>query len=208
MKTAELTALGVAEEVAKQILAINGKDIEAAKAAKDKEIQALTTERDGLQTQLTTVQEALKKFDGVDPEKLQADLQAVQQQLEDANKSFAAQILARDQDDWLQAQFGEEEGRYDVKSPFARKQIMAEVKDPKKGLKWQPAEAGKPAGYLGFGDFMAQAKKDDPSLYLTKEEKEVAAKQQQQQGTQPRFTGPAGDPQGSGGEKYVPPIIF
>lgn len=208
MKTAELTALGVTEEVAKQILAINGKDIEAAKAAKDKEIQALTTERDGLQTQLTTVQDALKKFDGVDPEKLQADLKAVQQQLDDATNKFNAQILTRDQSDWISAQFGEEEGRYDVKSPFVRKQIIAEVMDPEKGLKWQPAEAGKPACFLGFGDYMAQAKKDDPSIYLTKEEKEAAAKQQQQQGNQPHFTGPAGDPAGKGGEKYVPPIIF
>ena len=75
MKTAELTALGITEEIATQILAINGKDIENAKAAKDKEIAALTTERDGLKTRLDTADAALKKFEGIDPEQIQKEIQ-------------------------------------------------------------------------------------------------------------------------------------
>ncbi len=66
MKTAELTALGITEEAATQILAMNGKDIENAKAsvtvAKDKEIATITTERDGYKTQLDTATATMKKI--------------------------------------------------------------------------------------------------------------------------------------------------
>ena len=47
MKTEELTALGLNEDQVKQVFALNGKDVEAAKAAKDKTIAELT---DKLQT--------------------------------------------------------------------------------------------------------------------------------------------------------------
>ena len=39
MKTEELTALGLNEDQVKQVFALNGKDVEAAKAAKDKTSQ-------------------------------------------------------------------------------------------------------------------------------------------------------------------------
>ena len=44
MKKEELTALGLTDEQAGKILAINGNDIEHAKAVKDKEIGTLTEE--------------------------------------------------------------------------------------------------------------------------------------------------------------------
>ena len=45
MKTEELTALGLNEDQVKQVFALNGKDVEAAKAAKDKTCLLYTSGR-------------------------------------------------------------------------------------------------------------------------------------------------------------------
>lgn len=209
MKTAELTALGITEEVATQILAINGKDIENAKAsvaaAKDKEIATLTTERDGLQSQLGTATETLKKFEGIDPQQIQTELQTYKAQAEEAEKKFTREITTRDQRDWLTAKLDE----YGVKSPLARRQITAEIMSESNGLKWQAAKDGKPAMFYGFDDYMKAAKAEDPALYLTAEEKAAAEKQAAAEKKAPTFTGPTGDEGGSqGAAKYTPPKIF
>ena len=73
MKTEELTALGLNEDQVKQVFALNGKDVEAAKAAKDKTIADLTAERDGLKTRLDTAETTLKKFEGIDAQQIQQD---------------------------------------------------------------------------------------------------------------------------------------
>ena len=207
MKTEELTALGITEDIATQILAINGKDVEHAKAtvsaAKDKEITALTAERDGLQSQLDTATATLEKFDGIDPEKIQTELETYKTQAEEASKKFAREITQRDQRDWLKAKLDE----YGVNSPLARRQIMSDVMSEKDGLKWQPEKDGKPATFYGFDDYMKAAKEEDSTLYQTAEEKAAAEKAKQQEDGKPTFTGPAGDPPG-GGEKFTPPKIF
>lgn len=207
MKTAELTALGITEEQATQILAMNGKDIENAKAtvtaAKDKEIATLTTERDGYKSQLDTATDTLKKFEGIDPEQIQTELQTYKDRTEQMQRDFASQITQRDQRDWLRAKLDE----YGVKSPLARKQITAEVMSEADGLKWQPEKDGKPATFFGFDDYMKAAKAEDNGLYQTAEEKAEAEKQEQLKGKAPSFTGPTGDPAGDG-KKYTPPQIF
>lgn len=210
MKTAELTALGITEEIATQILAINGKDIENAKAAKDKEIAALTTERDGLKTRLDTADAALKKFEGIDPEQIQKEIQTYKQQAEDAEKKYSAQIARRDQKEWITAQLD----KYGVKSPLARKQITAEVMSEKDGLKWKPGEDDKSGMFYGFDDYMKAAKEEDSTLYQTAEEKaaaEEAAKKAEEAAAAaqkaPKFTGAAGEPAPTG-EKFTPPKIF
>ncbi len=207
MKTAELTALGITEEVASQILAINGKDIENAKAsvgaAKDKEIATLTTERDGLQSQLDTATATLKKFEGIDPEQIQTELQTYKTQAEETEKRFTRELAQRDQRDWLKAKLDE----YGVKSPLARRQITAEVMSEKDGLKWKPGEDGKPGTFYGFDDYMKAAKAEDDTLYQTAEERAAAEKKAELEKRAPTFTGPTGDPAPTG-EKYTPPKIF
>lgn len=76
MKTAELKELGLSDEQIAQVFAINGKDIESAKAAKDKTIADLTAERDNLKAQLDTAETTLKGFEGIDPEKMQQEIQS------------------------------------------------------------------------------------------------------------------------------------
>ena len=88
MKTEELTALGLNEDQVKQVFALNGKDVEAAKAAKDKTIADLTAERDGLKTRLDTAETTLKKFEGIDPQQIRQEIQTYKTQAEDAEKKF------------------------------------------------------------------------------------------------------------------------
>lgn len=208
MKTEELTALGISEDTASKILAINGKDVEHAKstvsAAKDKEIEALTTVRDSLQSQLDTANATLDKFKDIDPEQIQTELETYKTQAEEATSKYERDITQRDQKDWLKAKLDE----YGVKSPLARRQIISDVMSEADGLKWQPEKDGKPATFYGFDDYMKAAKAEDNALYQTAEEKAEAEKQKNLEDKKPEFTGPAGDPPPKGGKGYTPPKIF
>lgn len=197
MKTAELKDLGLTDEQAAQVLALNGKDIESAKAAKDKTIADLTAERDNLRTQLDTAEATLKNFEGIDPEKMQQEIQTYKQTAEDAKKEYAKQLLHRDQRDWLKGKLDE----YGVASPYARKQLIADCMDEGSGLKW------KDGAFFGFDDFMKKAKEQDAGLYQTAEEKAAAEKAAADAAKAPKFTDHVGD-QKPEGNKFVPPKIF
>lgn len=197
MKTAELKELGLTEEQIAQVFAINGKDIEGAKAAKDKTIADLTAERDNLKAQLDTAETTLKNFEGIDPEKMQQEIQTYKQNAEDAKKEYAKQLLQRDQRDWLKGKLDE----YGVASPYARKQLIADCMDADSGLRW------KDGAFFGFDDFMQKAKEQDAGLYQTAEEKAAAEKAAAEAEKAPKFTDPVGDPKPEGG-KFVPPKIF
>ncbi len=83
MKIEDLTKLGIAEEVAKQVTAMNEAEVAAeAKKLTDKEAE-LTMATDKIK-ELT---ETVKKFDGVDIDKLKSDLEA-------ANKKYADDTAA------------------------------------------------------------------------------------------------------------------
>lgn len=202
MKKEELVALGISEETAAKVLEINGKDIEHAKGvvttAKDKTIADLTTERDDLKTRLTTAETTLKGFEGIDPQKIQQEVQDYKKRAEDAEAEFAKKMTARDQKDWIKTKLDE----YGVASPYARKQLEAECMSAESGLTW------KDGAFFGFDDFMKKAKEADKSLYLTAEEKAASEKEAELQGKAPKFTGPTDGGDGPGDKKYVPPVIF
>ena len=171
-----------------------------------KAVGKLETERDGYRTQLESLQETAKSFEGVDPAKLKEEVATWKQKAKDAETNFNAQMTARDQRDWLNAKMEE----YGVKSPYSRKQLMAECMDEKSGLKWKGAETG----FYGFDDFMKDAKKADPSLYQSAEEKATSEKEAQEAAktaeaarNAPKFTSPAAQP-ASGGNAPPPPLIF
>lgn len=200
MKKEELTALGLNEEQIKGVQALNGKDITHAQDVKDAEIAKLTTERDNLQTQLNTANETLKGFGGKTPEQIQQEIKDYQDKADKAQKDFDAQILQRDQRDWLKGRFGTGEGQYDVTSEYAKSAIISEVMG-KDGLPW------KDGAFVGFDDHMKKAKEKDKTLYRTAEEKAAQEEDDKQQEGAPYFTGPAGNG-GKKSEKYVPPKIF
>lgn len=74
MERKYLESLGIEKEAIDKIMAENGKDIEAQKALTAAETQKVTAANDTIRQ----LQETVKKFDGKDPEKLSADLAALQ----------------------------------------------------------------------------------------------------------------------------------
>ena len=172
----------------------------------NKKVGKLETERDGYKSQLEALQETAKGFEGLDPEKLKGEVESWKKKAEEAETNFNAQITARDQKDWLKAKMAE----YGVKSPYARKQLMAECMSEESGLKWKGTEKG----FFGFDDFMRAAKEADPSLYLSKEEQaqadqsaQDAAKTAEAAKNAPKFTAPSNEAAPTGG-KFTPPILF
>lgn len=162
MKKDELIALGVAEDIADKVLAINGKDIEKQKKrADDAEL-----ERDNYKNQAETAQQSLTdtlaKFEGLE------SAEAVNQQIADlkakneADKAkWEKDIAQRDQSKWLDEKLNE----YGVSSPLARKAIIADCMSENGPLKWSNNQ------FYGFSDYMAEQKKADNALYQTAEEK-------------------------------------
>lgn len=193
MKTEELTALGLTDEQATQVLAINGKDIEKHK----QRITALEGERDNFKAQFETADAALKKFEGIDPQKLQDEIQTYKTQAEETKKSYEKKLTQRDQRDWINKKLDE----YGVSSPFARKQLTTDCMSEESGLTW------KDGAFFGFDDFMKAAKEQDAGLYQTAEEKAEAEKAADLKNKAPNFTGPTGD-QKPNAEKFTPPKIF
>lgn len=70
-----LESFGIEKEAIDKIMAENGKDIEAQKALTAAETQKVTAANNTIKQ----LQDAVKKFDGVDVEKLKGDLAALQQ---------------------------------------------------------------------------------------------------------------------------------
>ena len=194
MKTEELTAIGLTEEQATQVLAMNGKDIEKHK----KQITTVEGERDAFKAQLDTANETLKKFEGIDPQQIQTELQTYKTKAEEAEKKYTREMTQRDQRDWI----GKKLDEYGVTSPYARRQLTSDIMAEESGLSWRDG------AYFGFDDFMKSAKEKDNGLYQTAEEKAEAEKAAAQKAKAPTFTGPTGDPAGGGEKKFTPPKIF
>lgn len=195
MKTEDLIALGLTDEQASKVFALHGKELNAQKL----KVTAAEEERDSLKTQLSVANDTLKKFEGLDPEKVKDEIQTYKTQAENAQKEYALKIAQRDQKDWISQQLD----TFGVSSPYARKQLIAECMSEESGLTWKDGE------YLGFGDFMKKAKEQDAGLYQTAEEKAAAEAAAAAQKKAPTFTGSAA-PGGDGGEgkKFTPPKIF
>lgn len=193
MKTEELTALGLTEEQVKAVFSLNGKEIEKQK----KIVADIETERDNYKSQFEAADAALKKFDGIDPEKIQGEIQSYKDQLETQRKGYEKQLSQRDQKDWIEKKLNE----YGVSSPFARKQLISDCMADETGLTWKDGK------YLGFDDYMKSAKEQDKNLYQTAEEKAAAEKEAAQKEKAPTFTGSTGDPAPQN-EKFTPPKIF
>ena len=194
MKTEELTAIGLTEEQASQVLAMNGKDIEKYK----KQIPTVEGERDAAKAQLDTANATLKKFEGIDPQQIQQELQTYKTQAEEAEKKYTRELTQRDQKDWI----GKKLDEYGVSSPYARRQLTSDCMAEGSGLTW------KDGAFFGFDDFMKSAKEKDASLYQTAEEKAAAEKEAANKANAPTFTGPTGDPTPGTDKKFTPPKIF
>ena len=131
---------------------------------------------------MATAEDTLKGFDGKSADEVKAEIAQYKKQAEDAGKNFQLQMTQRDQRDWVNGQLD----KYGVSSPYARRQLTADVMDEKDGLKW------KDGAFQGFDDFMKSAKEKDSGLYQTAEEKAEAEKQAQLEKRAPKIVGPTG----------------
>ena len=182
MKTEDLKALGLTDEQIDKLHEYNGKDL--AKA--NKRIADLEAERDGLNGQIATMSDSLKRFDGIDPDKLHSEITAYREQVDKLKTEHATAMTKRDQRDWMSKQLD----RYGVKSQYARKQLLA---DASEGLTW------KDGAFEGFDDFMKKAHDNDATLYVSDEQKQAeaeAAKAAEQDAKKPRIMGATGSAAG------------
>lgn len=91
MKTEDLKALGLEQDVIDKVFTLSGKDIEAEKA----KTRAAEGERDNYKTQLETAKDALSKFDGVNVEELRGQVSKLQNDLKAKDEEYAAREAAR-----------------------------------------------------------------------------------------------------------------
>lgn len=133
-------------------------------------------ERDTLQKQYDDAQETIKGFDGVDVGKLNKDIADWKERAEKAEKDAQAQILRRDQRDYLKAEFD----KLGISSERTRKSLMADIMG-EDGLKW------KDGFFLGLSDYLAKENEKD-HFYQTAEEKAEAEKKSAAAGGVPKFT--------------------
>lgn len=166
------------------VMAENGRDIEA----KNNALATLTTERDGLKTQLVAAHEAIQSYKDMDIDGIKAkagewearynsDTQALKDQLEAARYGFAVK---------------EATAGLRFSSESARKTFVVELTAQK-----LPLQEGK---LLGSEDFAKTYKEKDPGAFLSENDERtpVAVRgggDQRHRGRDP----PAGNRQGGGG---------
>jgi len=177
MKRKFLEDLGLEKDVIDQIMAENGKDIEAEK----KKTEKAEGERDSLQSQLTTAQDTLKGFEGIDPADIQRQITDWKKKAEDAERDYKEKLEKRDFDDALKAELE----TVKFSSEAAKKAVMAEITEA--GLKLKDGKI------MGLSDLLSQIKERDASAFVDEEEEE-------QEQNKARFTTPLGH-KGSG-KKY------
>lgn len=167
MKKEELLEIGLTEEQANKVFALNGQDIEREKA----KTAAAKTELAGVQETFTTAQselEALKKSNG--------DIAAVQKQLEELQAKYDTdtqalqnQLSERDYSEAMTRAVGQKELKFTSKS--AERAFLTALREKKLALKEGELE--------GLDSFIEEQKKSDPDAFAP--DKPL-----------PRFTAPTG----------------
>ena len=149
-------------------------------AEHEKKLGKVEQERDNLQEQLTTAQETLKGFEGVDLETIQSDLNAWKQKAEKAEKDYADKLYKRDYDDALEKQLA----TLKFTSEAARRSVAAEAREA--GLKLKDGKI------LGFGDLIEQIRERDASAFVDEQQEDLEK-------NKARFTDRAGGQNPPGG---------
>lgn len=167
MKTEELKAKGLTDEQIAYVMAENGKDIKKLQ----KENETLAADRDSFKERAEAAEETLKKFDGIEPEKMQAEVETWKKKAEDAEKDYAAKLEQRDFDDALKEAIGE----YKFTSEAAKRAVIADIREA--GLKVKDGKI------LGLNDLIAQMKEKDSSAFV--DEQQESLEQNKARFTQP-----------------------
>lgn len=153
-------------------------------------------ERDTYKQQYEDAQETIKGFDGVDVEKLNKDIADWKERATKAEKDAAAQILQRDQRDYLKGEFD----KLGISSDRTRKSLMADIMG-EDGLKW------KDGAFMGLSDYLSKENEKD-HFYQTAEEKAEAEAKEKAAGSAPKFTDKSEPKQTATKDTSPAPVIF
>lgn len=116
-----------------------------------------------------TAEEALKGFDGIDPEKISEQLAEANRKVKEAQEAAQKKLEERDYNDALKAELD----KIQFTSTAARKAVEADIRAA--GLKHKDGKI------LGLNDLIGQLKEQDATAF-------VDEKAQQQEQNRPRFT--------------------
>lgn len=142
----------------------------------EKKTSKLESERDSWKDRAENAEETLKGFEGKDFDTITKERDEWKKKAEDAEKEYSAKEAEREKQELLKEAFAEIE----FTSESAKKAIMAHISEN------VSVKNGK---LIGFNDLLEDAKKNDASAFVDKE-------QQSLEQNRARFTGPMNNQNG------------
>lgn len=127
----------------------------------DKKVGRLETERDGLQSQLNTATENLKKFEGLDADALKNEVAEANKKAKEAEDKLKVQLDERDYNDALKTCMA----GLKFSSASAKAAVTEQIR--KQGLKRDGDKL------LGFDDAIKAIKEADPDAFAQEEDPDV-----------------------------------
>lgn len=144
----------------------------------DKKLKKAESDRDSWKQRAETAEETLKGFEGKDFDTITKERDEWKKKAEDAEKEYSAKEAEREKQELLKEAFAEIE----FTSESAKKAIMAQIAEN------VSVKNGK---LIGFNDLLEDAKKNDASAFVDKE-------QQNLEQNKARFTQPMSNQNGGG----------
>lgn len=149
----------------------------------EKKTSKLESERDSWKERAETAEETLKGFEGKDFDTITKERDEWKKKAEDAEKEYSDKEAEREKQELLKEAFAEIE----FTSESAKKAIMAQISEN------VSVKNGK---LIGFNDLLEDAKKNDASAFVDKE-------QQNLEQNKARFTGPIKNQNGGKSGKQI-----
>lgn len=140
------------------------------------EVGKISSKADSYKEQLETATATLKKFEGIDPAKINEELEGWKKKAEDAETEYNAKLAARDYDEALNKAMGE----IKFSSSAAKRSITAQVKDAN-----LPLKNGK---LMGLNDLLETLKEEDADAFVSVDESNKARFTSKQTVSEKRMT--------------------
>lgn len=156
MKTEDLQKQGLTQEQIDFVMAENGKDLKKLQ----KEVDTLTSERDNFKERAETAEKTLKGFEGKDFDTITKERDEWKKKAEDAEKEYSDKMAEHEKQELLKEAFADIE----FTSEAAKKAIMAQIAE---------GVSVKNGKLIGFNDLLEDAKKNDASAFVDKEQKNL-----------------------------------
>ena len=143
----------------------------------EKKLSKAESDRDAWKERAETAEETLKKFDGKDVDAMQREIDDWKKKAEDAEKNFNAKEAEREKQELLKEAFADIE----FTSNAAKNAIMSQISEN------VSVKNGK---LIGFNDLLEDAKKNDASAFVDKEQQNLEQKKA-------KFTNPMNNQNGN-----------